>query len=169
MATGAWSEEMGRSLGIYLPVRSGKGYSFLAQNKDQAFQIPKLINEDKVTLTPFGENIRFGGTMQLGDRTSVIQKSRIRGILNSLSRYFPDFPLPELKELEPWYGFRPVSPDGLPYLGALSAYPNVIIASGHAMMGVSLAASTGRLVSKIIGGEKLEISITEMNPERFNK
>jgi D-amino-acid dehydrogenase len=169
MATGAWSEELGRSLGINLPVRSGKGYSFIAQNKDQAFQIPKLINEDKVTLTPFGENIRFGGTMQLGDRTSVIQKNRIRGILNSLSRYFPDFPLPELNELEPWHGFRPVSPDGLPYLGALSMYPNVIIASGHAMMGISLAASTGRLVSKIIGGEKPEISISEMNPERFNK
>ncbi len=134
MATGVWSEEIGRSLGIYLPVQSGKGFSFLAENRDQAFRIPKLINEDKVTITPYGNRIRFGGTMQLGDRTSVIRENRIRGILNSLSRYFPDFPLPELEGSEvPGYGFRPVSPDGLPYLGALTrlSKPNYCDRSCH--------------------------------------
>ena len=169
IATGAWSQEIGKSLGIYLPVQSGKGFSFLADNRDQAFRIPKLINEAKVTITPYGNRIRFGGTMLIGDRTSVIHKDRIRGILNSLSRYFPDFPLPELEDLSPWVGFRPVSPDGLPYLGPLSRFPNVIIATGHAMTGISQAASTGRLVTKIIAGEKPEIPIGELNPERFNK
>ena len=169
LATGVWSEEIAKTLGIKLPVQSGKGYSFVTENPGHSFRIPKLINEDKVAITPFGDVIRFGGSMQLGDRTPVIRENRIRGILNALSRYFPDFPLPELKDLKPWYGFRPVSPDGLPYLGALKGYPNLIVAAGHAMIGISLAASTGRIVSEIIGGAKPEISIDELNPERFNK
>jgi D-amino-acid dehydrogenase len=169
IATGAWSQAAGRSLGVHLPVLSGKGYSFSVEDRNHTFRIPKLINEERVTITPLGSHIRFGGTMQLGDSTTLICQNRIRGILHALSRYFPDFPLPEIRELKPWFGFRPVSPDGLPYLGKLSRHPNVIIATGHAMTGISLAASTGRLVSEIISGKEPELSIDDLGPERFNK
>ena len=168
VATGSWSENFMKSLGIYLPVQSGKGYSFTTKNPDQNFQIPKLINEAKVKITPLGNMVRFGGTMEIGNYSTVVRKQKIRGIVRSLSHYFPGFPLPDIDEIKPWYGFRPVSPDGLPYLGRSKTYTNLVLATGHSMIGLSLAPITGRLVAQLLQEENPGINIDSLDPERFN-
>jgi len=167
LAAGTWSGDLVRSLGINLPLQSGKGYSFNVPDQNGRIRIPKLINEAKATITPMGGFVRFGGTMQLGNRKEGITMNRIRGLYKSLEHYFPNFSFPEFNRLNPWYGFRPVSPDGLPYLGRLRKYPNLFIAAGHAMIGISLGAVTGRIAAQLLSGEDPGIDIRSLDPERM--
>ena len=67
-----------------------------------------------------------------------------------------------------WFGYRPVTPDGLPYLGRHRAFNNICFAGGHAMLGVSLAAATGLLVNEVISGQIPTISLTAFDPARFS-
>ena len=84
-----------------------------------------------------------------------------------MPRYFPEFEESDFDGLEPWVGLRPCTPDGLPYLGRPARWNNVVIATGHAMLGLSLGPISGQVVSKIIGGEKAPFDMELLSPDRF--
>lgn len=92
---------------------------------------------------------------------------RVQGILNAVKRFFPEFDIPMPAPEKLWYGYRPCSADGLPYIGKIKRYNNVVIATGHSMLGLSLGAGTGKLVSEVINGEKSSISLAPFAVERF--
>ena len=92
---------------------------------------------------------------------------RVQGILNAVKRFYPEFDVPMPPQDKLWYGYRPCSADGLPYIGKIKSYNNVIIATGHAMLGLSLGAGTGKLVSEIVNEEKSSIDLKPFNVERF--
>jgi D-amino-acid dehydrogenase len=91
----------------------------------------------------------------------------VRGIIRSALAYFPALKEADFAGVEPWKGLRPCSPDGLPYLGRTARYDNLVIATGHAMMGLSLAPITGRLVGQLVAGERPEHDLTLLSPDRF--
>jgi D-amino-acid dehydrogenase len=167
LAVGAWSPVLTEQLGISLPLQSGKGYSFTLKDRKTNVQIPSILTEAKVAVTPMGTDLRFAGTMEITDIDLSINMQRVQGIVNAIPHYYPEIKvqIPE-KELI-WKGLRPCSPDGLPYIGRSHSFSNLIISTGHAMMGISLAPATGKLVSELIGHQKLSMDIGTFDPERF--
>ncbi|WP_316801631.1 FAD-dependent oxidoreductase [Pedobacter frigidisoli] len=150
IATGSWSPAVAKMAGQNISLMPGKGYSFMEHEPEGRLTIPALLCEARVAITPMNGSIRYGGTMELDKINSRVNMQRVRGIVESVPKYFPDLKpvLPHEKEI--WYGFRPSSPDGLPYIGRSEHRKNLIIATGHGMMGLSLGPATGLLVSEII-------------------
>ena len=105
--------------------------------------------------------------MEIVGLDETIQPHRVQGIIDAVPRYFPDFTPEDFAGIQPWRGLRPVTPDGLPYLGRFRAAPNLIAATGHAMMGLSLGPITGRLVAEIVTDEPPSIGLRLMDPDRY--
>lgn len=164
---GSWSGELARQLGFYLPMMGGKGYSFLQQNKPQIMQAT-ILTEQKVAVSPYGETVRFGGTMEIAGTDQSINKNRVKGIYESINKYYPDFQgkFPEEKGI--WKGLRPCSPDGLPYIGFAPGYDNVLVGSGHSMMGVSLAPATGKILAELHRQKDTSIEIQGFEVGRYS-
>jgi D-amino-acid dehydrogenase len=170
IATGSWSPLLADMLNIGLPMQAGKGYSVTyEQNQGKKLNIPSILLEARVAITPMSDNlIRFGGTMEIGGLNDQINMNRVRGIIKAVPNYFPYYQIDIPQKEQVWYGLRPCSPDGLPYIGRTNKYKNLVIASGHAMMGLSLAPATGKLVQEIIDNQKNSIEIDLYKPERYD-
>jgi len=148
-------------------MQPGKGYSL---TMDAPRQLPKrsiILQEARVAVTPMGSSLRVGGTMELAGYDLRINPPRIRGMTRSLARYLPAYRPEDFDSIRPWCGLRPCTPDGLPYIGRPRARQNVIVATGHAMMGVSMGAITGQLVSEIVSGESPSVDLSGLSVERF--
>ncbi|MEJ5994954.1 FAD-dependent oxidoreductase [Pedobacter sp. Du54] len=168
MTGGAWLPALAKKAGLTIPVMPGKGYSFMVDPKANKIHHPSLLLEARVAVTPMNGKIRFGGTMEIAPINHRINMNRVEGIVNSIPAYYPDFNIsvPQLKDI--WYGFRPCSPDGLPYIGYSNKISNLIVAGGHGMMGVSLAPATGKLVSELALGTALSTPIEMYAAGRFD-
>lgn len=153
-ATGAWTAEVGGWLSAELPMVSGKGYSMTLGHPPQTPSVCSLWPEFRVACTPMGSGLRFGGTMELGEPSFGISRSRIEGIIDSIRRMFPAFEGYDFETEPVWVGNRPCTPDGLPYIGRLAEWDNVTVAAGHAMMGMSLGPISGQLAAESLDGAK---------------
>ncbi|HAS59365.1 MAG TPA: amino acid dehydrogenase [Algoriphagus sp.] len=164
---GSWSGELAKMLNFSLPMMGGKGYSFLQDNKPEIKQA-SILTEMKVAVSPYGEQIRFGGTMEIAGTNQSINMNRVKGIFESINRYYPDFQAKFPKAENIWKGLRPCSPDGLPYIGFAPGYSNVLVGSGHSMMGISLAPATGKLLAELHQQKDNSIEIGGFEVGRFN-
>jgi D-amino-acid dehydrogenase len=169
IATGSWSQSIAEKLKTNMPMQAGKGYSVTKpQIEGKKINIPSILLEARVAVTPFdSEKIRFGGTMEIGGINGNIDMNRVKGIVKSVPNFYPDYQLDIPEKTEIWYGLRPCSPDGLPYIGRSEKYKNLTYATGHAMMGLSLAPGTGKLVSEIIMNQKSSVDLGLFAVERF--
>ncbi|PWK77131.1 D-amino-acid dehydrogenase [Mucilaginibacter oryzae] len=166
IATGSWSPAVGKLLGLNIVLMPGKGYSFNVKDEKQTMQIPALLAEARVAITPMNGGLRYGGTMELDKINSRINMNRVKGIVESVPKYFPGLKPAVPAEKDIWFGFRPSSADGLPYIGRSNKFNNLTVATGHGMMGLSLGAATGLLTSEIISGKPTSISVSAFAPER---
>jgi len=167
LAGGSWSPLLARKLGLRLPMQAGKGYSLTLQQPREMPQLCSILTEARVAVTPMGNTLRIGGTMEIAGLNEDINPLRVRGIIKSVPKYFPKFTEADFSGIQPWRGLRPCSPDGLPYLGRTAKFSNLTIATGHAMMGLSLGPVTGRLVAEILSGEVPSHDLTLLSPDRF--
>jgi D-amino-acid dehydrogenase len=167
LAGGAWSPALAAGLGLRLPMQAGKGYSVTLPQPIEQPRLCSILAEARVAVTPMGEALRFGGTMEIAGLNERINPRRVAGILRAVPQYFPNFRPDHFEGLQPWCGLRPCSPDGLPYLGRTKAAPNLIVATGHAMMGLSLAPVTGEMVGSILDGEKPRFDLTLLKVDRY--
>lgn len=167
LAGGSWSHTLARGLSLRLPMQAGKGYSLTLTAPRQQPCLCSILTEARVAVTPMGKSLRFGGTMEIAGMDETVRPERVQGIIESVPRYFPDFRPEDFDDVPVWTGLRPCSPDGLPYLGRFRRWPNVIAATGHAMMGLSLAPVTGKLVASLLSDERPEIDLTLLNPDRY--
>ena len=168
LSSGVWSAGLLKKIKLNVPLMAGKGYSFNVGNKKKLPTIPSILVDARVAVTPMNKNLRIAGTMEIDSINSKIRINRIQGMVNSFNNYYPklNVKMPEKKEI--WYGLRPCSPDGLPYLGRSEVYKNLFVASGHAMLGLSLGAATGKIISELISEKKTSIDISAFNIERYN-
>jgi D-amino-acid dehydrogenase len=167
LCSGVWSHALAKSLRLNLLMQAGKGYSLTVKEPPQLPELCSICTEARLAVTPMDGALRVGGTMEVAGVEESINARRVKGILRALPHYFPLIKEECFEEVKPWSGLRPVSPDGMPYLGRTKAWQNVVIATGHAMMGLSLGPGTGRIVGRVLDGELPEVEIKLCSPDRF--
>ncbi len=172
IAGGVDSSAFGRDLGVRLPMQPGRGYSVTVADPPQRPALPALLSEARVAVTPFDEGVRLGGTMEIARVDRPVDHRRVRGITRAVERYLPAFRADDLAPLPVWTGARPVSPDGMPYLGRIARRDGVVVATGHGMMGFSLGPVTGAMVADIVMGPSGDARVPKvgplLDPERFS-
>lgn len=167
LSAGSWSGELAAALGLRLPLMPGKGYSVTVEKPRVLPRHPAILCEARVAITPMNGMLRFGGTMEIGAARERINLRRVQAIVNSVNGYFPGLQVKMPARERVWAGLRPVSADGLPYIGKFPEYGNLIVATGHAMMGLGMAPATGKLVAELAGERKPSVDLAPFRPGRF--
>jgi D-amino-acid dehydrogenase len=167
LAGGSWSPEMLHGLPLRIPMQAGKGYSLTVANPVELPQLCSILTEARVAVTPMGSGLRFGGTMEIAGLNEDINPRRISGIVKAAPQYFPNFRPEHFAGIQPWRGLRPCSPDGMPYLGKTAAAENLIVATGHSMMGLSLAPITGEIAADLATDVPPKFDLRLLSPDRF--
>lgn len=164
---GVWSDDLVKPLRLSIPMLAGKGYSLTLPSPIELPSVCSILCEARVAVTPMGDKLRFGGTMTIGKPDQVVAPEKIRGITKSVTSYLPRFKAQHFEDIQPWVGLRPVTPDGLPYIGRTNHWKNLTVATGHAMMGLSLGPITGQITTQIVAGEKTSVPIERLSPDRY--
>jgi D-amino-acid dehydrogenase len=167
LSAGIYSKELAKNLGFSLPLISGKGYSIDFADPHLKLNIPVILTEAKVALTPYGNSIRLGSGMEFNGKTGRINMQRVQAMLDRTHDALPDFPKFDARKLKIWEGLRPVTPDGIPMIGRTKQIDNLLVAAGHAMMGVSLAPITGKIISELVDGKTDNFHSNFLSPNRF--
>ncbi|CAN5713722.1 FAD-binding oxidoreductase [soil metagenome] len=166
LAAGAWSGELAATFRLRLPMLAGRGYGITATNPPQRPRIPAIFTEARVAVTPMQEGVHFVGTMELSHPVVRPTSPRVEAMRENVSRYYPAYKPADLDGTT-WCGLRPCSPDGMPYIGRSRRAENLVIATGHAMMGMSLGPVTGKLVGELIADEKPSHPLDLLSPDRY--
>ena len=165
LAGGAWTPKLAALCGGHLPIQPAKGYSITVRRPRLGPGRRLLLGEEMVAVAPMGERLRFSGWFELGRFDHGRPARRLAQIERSVrSRVYLDSALEVERR---WAGFRPVTPDGAPIIGRAPAWRNVVYAAGHAMLGVTLAPATGRLVAQMVCGRPTEVDAAPFSPARF--
>jgi D-amino-acid dehydrogenase len=167
LASGAWSPSLLRGLRIRMLQQPGKGYSVALENPPRMPAIPAVLREAKVAVTPMDGFLRFAGTLELAGLDTSITQRRVEAILKAVPQYVDDIDPARVDRRTTWSGLRPCTPDGLPYVGRFRRHPNLVAATGHAMIGITMATATGKLVSQIVQGKEPDLDIRALDPDRF--
>jgi D-amino-acid dehydrogenase len=165
LAAGAWSPRIVASLGLRLPVQAAKGYSVTVRAPADFGEIPVMLSEAKVGVTPLGERLRFAGTLELAGLDLSVNLRRVSAILRGVERFAPG--LGRGERIETWRGLRPLTPDDRPLLGRTRGFANLVIATGHGMSGIAQGAISGRLAAELAAGERPSLELTPFSPDRF--
>jgi D-amino-acid dehydrogenase len=150
VATGAWTPQLNRALGAKVPILPGKGYSLTMPRPAVCPTYPLIFEEHRVAVTPFASGYRLGSTMEFAGYDESLNRARL-GILTDAAKLYLRDPLAEPVQ-EEWWGWRPMTPDGLPVIDRAPIAGNVLIAAGHNMLGLSMAPATGKLVAELLAG-----------------
>ena len=165
LAAGSWTPLVLKKIGIRMLLQAGKGYRINCY-RPTGIAYPAILTEAKAAVTPMNGFTRFAGTMEIAGITKNVNPVRVEAIARAAHRYYPDVELTEEEKREASSGLRPVSPDGLPFIGKSKGCDNLTIATGHAMMGWSMATATGKLVSEMISGNPLSMNADPFHPDR---
>lgn len=165
LAAGIWSRALASRVGLRIPLLGGKGYSMIVDHTDPPLRTPIMVVERKVAITPHATRLRLAGTLELVKDDFGVSLPRVRRIYETGAALLG---LP--KEYEPrevWRGLRPCTPDGLPALGRTKRASNLVVATGHQMLGVQTAPATGRLVADLVLGRTPTFDPAPFSPDRF--
>ena len=165
LAGGAWSPGLVKPHGVRLPIQAAKGYSITFERQDGVGRTPLMLYEAKVGVSPFRETLRVAGTLELTGLDLSINMRRVRAIERAAQRFLPG--LASLERIETWRGLRPCTPDDLPVIGSPRRLPELVIASGHGMSGISQGPITGQLVAELVTGETPSLDLAPFSPDRF--
>lgn len=164
-ALGAWTPTIARQLGLRVPIQPGKGYSITYSRPAICPRIPLVLRERSVCVTAWDSGYRLGSTMEFAGYDDSLNRTRLDALRRGAALYLREPEGPQV--LEEWYGWRPMTPDDLPILGPVPGIDNLCMASGHGMLGVSMSAMTGLLVSELITGRAPSLDPAPYSVSRF--
>lgn len=165
VATGAWTPRLNEELGCRVPIQPGKGYSVTMPRPTLCPTYPLIFEEHRVAVTPFRSGYRLGSTMEFAGYDESFNRARL-GLLTDAAKLYLHDPLAEPVQ-EEWWGWRPMTFDGLPIIDRAPVANNVIIAAGHNMLGLSMATATGKMVAEMLGGASPHIDPGAYSVKRF--
>lgn len=164
VATGWQADELLTPHGVKVPLEGGKGYSITAPNPGIKPKGAMYLLEDRVAVTPFDGALRFAGTMELGTSNPGINKGRVAAIKAATRRSLR--PWDDAGAIE-WAGFRPMLPDGLPAIGPVPGLDGLHIATGHAMLGVTLGPTTAEALAPAVLSGRATTELAPFSLARF--
>ena len=165
LAAGSWSSSLANQLGLDLLLEGGKGYRINAHG-DNKIQMPAILCEAKAAVTPMNGYTRFAGTMEIAGINHHIRNERVHAIAQAAKRYYPGVQIEAEEIADAQCGLRPVSPDGMAYIGRTKKCDNLVLATGHAMMGWSMGPATGLLISELISAKPTSMDLSPFDPDR---
>jgi len=165
LAAGAWTPTLAASLGISIPVQPAKGYSCTIDAFPGSPTMPLFVPGKRVAITPIGDRLRFGGTLELSGFAEGLDATRYRAVIEAARLVLGD--RLQMKNEEPWFGYRPVTPDGLPVIDRARGVDGLIVAAGHAMLGFTQSPATGKLVAELANGQTPSIPLEPFRLDRF--
>jgi len=165
LAAGSWTGLIAKKLGMQLLLQAGKGYNINVA-RETGIKYPAILAEAKVAVTPMNGFTRFAGTMEINKINDDVNPVRVKAIAKAATDYYPEVAIQNEEMKNATSGLRPLSPDGLPYIGRTKNCTNLIIATGHAMMGWTMATGTGKLVSEVISSKKTSLVLEPFSPDR---
>ena len=165
LALGAWSPALAKPLRLSIPVQPGKGYSITYTRPAQCPRMPIVCREASVCVTAWADGYRLGSTMEFAGYDTSLNRVRLDALKRGASQYLREPEGPSL--VEEWFGWRPMTYDDLPILGRADRLNNLVLATGHGMLGVSMSAATGQLVAETICGVAPSIDAVPYGPARF--
>jgi D-amino-acid dehydrogenase len=170
IAAGSWSREVGKFLGLNIPILAAKGYSVTVQMQNVANSLHPMIFADEKTATdPFGDYLRISARFELTNpHDRSLNEKRIRHLYERASTAINLPPIPaDLAQLSPWTGLRPASADGAPYIGPVPNLPGVFLATGHGMIGTALSLGTADLIARYIAQREVTDAELALSPRRI--
>ncbi|MCF6213967.1 MAG: FAD-dependent oxidoreductase [Flavobacteriaceae bacterium] len=165
IASGSWSPSLAKKLGIKLLVQAGKGYR-INVHRPTGINYPAILAERNTAVSPMAGFTRFGGTMEISGINHNINFKRVKAIADAAKSFYPNITINKDEMRDADCGLRPLSPDGLPFIGRTKKFKNLCFATGHAMMGWSQGPATGKIISEIITDKKPTLKIEGFNPNR---
>jgi D-amino-acid dehydrogenase len=163
LAAGIWTKPLLRELGTRIPLQAAKGYSVTVGVNGASPRHAVMLQEAKIGCSPFAGGFRLAGTLELGGEKLGLNSRRIGAIREAAARYL-DFPL-GVTQLE-WSGLRTLLPDGLPAIGRVPSADGVFVATGHAMLGITLAPATAAALTPLVLEDRL---LPELEPFRADR
>lgn len=165
LACGSWSPRIAQTLALRVPVLGGKGYAIITDPLSPNPLRPMMLVEKKVAVTPRNGTLRLAGTLELVNQDETFTTRRVEAIVRG-AREFLNVP-PTIRYHEIWRGLRPCTPDGVPLIGRTLRYPNLILATGHQMLGLQSATGTGKLVADLALGRTPDVDPHPFRANRF--
>ena len=165
LASGPWAARMAKPLGLRLPIVPGKGYSITYARPALAPHRPMVLKDLSVCVTAWDDGYRLGSTMEFAGYDSCLTRARLDALERGARTALRD-PVGPTKR-EEWFGWRPMTWDDLPILGAVPQQPGLWLAVGHGMMGIGMSAATGRLIADLVTGREPVIDPTPYALARF--
>lgn len=165
IAAGAWSGAVAALAGVRLPMQAGKGYNVTVDGPALALRHPMYLMESHIAVSPFAGALRMSGTMELSGINLRLDSRRVAAIRHGADRYLPGWERGAAETT--WVGMRPLTPDGLPVIGRAPGYDNLYLATGHAMLGVTLGPATAAAIADLIHDGHTDVDLAPFDPARF--
>jgi D-amino-acid dehydrogenase len=165
-ALGAWSPQVARQLDLRIPIQPGKGYSITYTQPLHPPRIPLSLKERAVCVTAWESGYRLGSTMEFAGYDATLNRTRLDALKRGAAEYLREPQGPTV--VEEWYGWRPMTWDDLPILGRAASLRNLVLATGHGMLGITMSAITGKLIADLICGAQPVLDLVPFSPARFN-
>ncbi len=164
IACGAFSKKFSNDLYENVPLETERGYHVHFKDYQHLISRPVVFSNRGFGMTPMQQGLRVVGTVEFGGLKNPSSKNRIKNLINNAKFMLNDLPHHE----DEWLGFRPTLPDFLPVIGPSKNYKNVFYSFGHHHLGWTLGAISGKIISKMIAGEKTNLDLNPYSSLRFN-
>ena len=168
LATGAYSAHLYRRLGLELPLQPAKGYHRDCEPREgetPRLRVTCMLGEKSVFCSPMDGFVRFAGTLEFSGLNEEMRRSRLEQLTNAAAMYLDG--VGEAESLSEWCGLRPCIADGLPVVGPVPGYRSVFVATGHAMLGLTLGPVTGKLVADYVLDGRPALDVAALSADRF--
>ena len=165
IAAGVWSKALCRQLGERVLMESERGYNATLSDPGIRLKRQIIFGEEKFVATNIGDRIRIGGAAEFAGLHARPRYDRCGRLVNIAKRYLPGL---NSEQAENWMGHRPSTPDSLPVICRSGHYHNVYYAFGHGHLGLTMAATTAKLIGQLMSGAQPAMALEALHINRFS-
>jgi D-amino-acid dehydrogenase len=166
IAAGLPTAPLLRRLGVRVPLMGARGYSVTVAGRGTPPRHALYLAEPKLGLSPFDDGVRVAGVFELGASNDDVSPAVGERLLAAARPYLAGWQPDPDGPVEAWAGLRPATPDGLPLIGALPGLDDIYLATGHGMLGVTLAPATADLLAPLVLEGRAAPELAPFDPAR---